>query len=158
MYLQEFIVSSIAAIGFALIFQVPKKPLLISALNAGFGWVIYKMTISYTGSVYIGTFLSAFVISFISEFCARYFKFPALVFIVPGVINLCPGEAIFNTMKYFIDNESALVLLTLSKALAIAGAISFGILLSSSFSRNMKNFRRRKVKRTNYLNYFRRKK
>lgn len=158
MYIVQFIVSFMAAVGFGLIFQVPDRPLFISALNAGVGWIIYKIVLSYTASVYLASFLSAFFISFISEFCARWFKYPALIFIVPGVINLCPGEAIFNTMKFFINNETTLVLLTLFKAIAIAGAISFGILLSSSFSRNMKNFKRRKVKRTDYLNYFRRKK
>lgn len=157
-YISQFIISFICAIGFGLVFQTPKKPMIISGLNAGIGWLIYKSVTIKTGSAYMGTFLSAFVIAFISEYCAKIFRYPAVIFIVPGIINLCPGEAIFNTMKYFINNESTLVLLTLFKAMALAGAIAFGILLSTSFSTNMKNFRRRSTKRTNYTNYFRRKK
>lgn len=150
-YLYQFIVSSLSAIGFALVFQVPKKAILISAINAGIGWLIYKITIEYIGSAYIGTFLSAFVISLISEFCAKIFKHPALIFIVPGVINLCPGEAIYDTMKFFINNQSQDVIISLFKTMALAGAIAFGIILSSAFSSNLKNFRIRKTKRTNYL-------
>lgn len=156
-YISQFIISFISAIGFCLIFQTPKKPIVVSGLNAGIGWVIYKLVIIKTGSAYLGTFLSAFVIAFISEYCAKIFRYPAVIFIVPGIINLCPGEAIFNTMSYFITNQNTLVLFTLFKAMALAGAIAFGILLSTSFSANMKNFRRRGTKRTNYTNYFRRK-
>ncbi|MDO5047857.1 MAG: threonine/serine exporter family protein [Anaerococcus sp.] len=151
MYLYQFIVSSISALGFALVFQVPKKALVISSLNAGVGWLIYRLIINKTKSVYMATFLSAFVIALISEFCAKIFKHPALIFIVPGVINLCPGQAIYDTMKFFINNQSQAVLLSLFKTMAIAGAIAFGILLSSSFSSNLKHFRIRKTKRTNYL-------
>lgn len=144
MYSYQFIISFICAIGFALVFQTPRKPLLISCLNAGIGWVIYKYITNKTGSAYMATFVSAFVIALISEYCAKIFKYPAIIIIVPGVINLCPGEAIFNTMKYFIDNENNMVLLSLFKAMALAGSIAFGILLSTSFSTNIKNFRRRK--------------
>lgn len=157
-YLYQFVVSFICAIGFCLVFQTPLKPMIIAGLNAGVGWIIYKSVTIKTGSAYMGTFLSAFVIAFISEYCAKIFKYPAVIFIVPGIINLCPGEAIFTTMKYFINNETTLVLLSLFKAMALAGAIAFGVVLSTSFSANMKNFRRRKTKRTNYITYFRRKK
>ncbi|MDD7044099.1 MAG: threonine/serine exporter family protein [Peptoniphilaceae bacterium] len=154
----QFIVSMLSAVGFALVFQVPKKALLVSSLNAGIGWLIYKLVIYYTGSSYMGTFFSAFVIAMISELCAKVFRHPSLIFIVPGVINLCPGEAIYDTMKNFVNNQSEDVILLLFKTVALAGAISFGIILSSAFSSNMKNFKLRKTKRTNYLNIYKRRK
>ncbi|WP_243344480.1 threonine/serine exporter family protein [Anaerococcus sp. AGMB09787] len=154
----QFIVSMLSAVGFALVFQVPKKALLVSSLNAGVGWIIYKIVIYYTGSNYMGTFFSAFVISLISEICAKLFRHPSLIFIVPGVINLCPGEAIYDTMKNFVNNQFQNVILLLFKTVALAGAIAFGIILSSVFSSNMKNFKLRKTKRTNYLKIYKRRK
>ena len=150
MYVQQFLLAFLAAFGFALVFQSPTKTLLIAALNAGIGWVVYKFFSQITGSIYIGTFASAFFISIISDFCAKIFKFPAIIFIVPGVINLCPGEAVYNAMKFFIENQTDMVLASFYKAMAIAGAIAFGILLSSSFSTSLRSFRSRKVKRTDF--------
>lgn len=156
-YLREFIISTIAAIGFGLIFDLPKKAIYISSLAAGFGWVIYKLTLEYTGSVYLGSLISALVMSATAEILARVFHYPASVFILPGIINLCPGEAIYKSMTNFIVNENYMALSYFYKALGIAAAIAFGVLLSSSFSSSLKNFKWRSQRRTDFTK-FRRKK
>ena len=105
-YLIEFVVSILSSIGFGLVFSMPKRALLVSGINGGIGWIIYKLVLNTTSSIYVASFLSALVIASISEIQARKFKFPASIFIIPGVINLCPGEAIYNTMRFFINNQS----------------------------------------------------
>lgn len=150
-YIKEFFVAALAAVGFSYVFSSPKKTILVSAINAGLGWLIYRLVSMLTGSIYIGTLVSAFFIALTSEVLARIFHYPVSVFIFPGIINLCPGEAIFNTMKFFIENETSMAIITLYKALALAAAISFGVLLSSSFSVSLRNFRKRSQKRTDFL-------
>lgn len=150
-YFLEFIVSILSSIGFGLVFSVPKKALLMAGVNGGFGWLIFKLVLNNTSSIYLATFLSSLVIASISEIQARIFRFPASIFIFPGVINLCPGEAIYNTMRFFITNQNQNAISSFYKAVAIAGAIAFGVLLASSLSTSMKNFRIRGTKRTNYL-------
>lgn len=103
-YLIEFVVSILSSIGFGLVFSMPKRALLVSGINGGIGWIIYKLVLNTTSSIYVASFLSALVISSISEIQARKFKFPASIFIIPGVINLCPGEAIYNTMDFCLSN------------------------------------------------------
>lgn len=151
-YLIEFIVSILSSIGFGLVFSIPKKSLLISGINGGIGWIIYKLTLNYTGGLYFANFLSAFFIASFSEILARKFRYPASIFIFPGVINLCPGESIYNTMSYFITNQSDIAITSFYKSIAIAGSLAFGILLASSlFSTSLKIYRNRKTKRTDYL-------
>lgn len=161
-YLLEFIISTISAIGFALVFSIPKKALLISGINGGIGWIIYKLALNSTGGIYFANFISAFFIASISEVLARRLRYPASIFIFPGVINLCPGETIYNTMGFFINNQSNLAITNFYKAIVIAGSLAFGILLATSlFSTSMKLYRERVTKRTNYLkgiNNLRRKK
>lgn len=158
-YLREFIISTIAAIGFGLIFDLPKKAIYISSLAAGFGWVIYKAILEFTDSVYIGSLISALVMAATAEILARIYHYPASVFILPGIINLCPGEAIYKTMNYFIANDNFNALANFYKALGIAAAIAFGVLLSSSFSSSLKNFKGRSQRRTDFTAvFFRRKK
>ena len=150
-YVIEFVVSILSSIGFGLVFSVPKRALLVSGINGGFGWIIFKLILNNTNNIYLATFLSALLISSVSEVQARKFRFPAAIFIIPGVINLCPGETIYNTMSFFINNQSQEAIASFYKAIAIAGSIAFGVLLASSFSTSMKTYRTRITKRTNYL-------
>lgn len=156
-YLREFIISAIAAIGFAYVFDLPRKAIYISGLAAGFGWVIYKLIVESTGSVYIASMVSAFIMAVTAEFMARIYHYPASVFIMPGIINLCPGEAIYNTMKYFIENETDMAITSAYKALGIAAALAFGVLLSSSFSSSLNTFKARNQRRTDFTNIRRKK-
>lgn len=150
-YLKEFLVAALSAVGFSYVFSSPKKTIPVSAINAGLGWIIYRLISEYSGSIYIGTLVSAFFIALISEALARIFHYPVSIFVFPGVINLCPGEAIFNTMKFFIENNTSMAITTLYKALAVAAAISFGVMLSSSFSVSLRSFRKRSMRRTDFL-------
>lgn len=156
-YIKEFIISTIAAIGFGLIFDLPKKALYISSLAAGFGWVIYKVVLAHTNSVYLGSLISALVMTITAEILARIYHHPASVFILPGIINLCPGEAIYKSMTNFIANNTYIAIGYLYKALGIAAAIAFGVLLASSFSSSLKTFKERNHRRTDFTK-FRRKK
>ncbi|MFO3716545.1 MULTISPECIES: threonine/serine exporter family protein [Anaerococcus] len=150
-YLIQFIAAIMSTVGFALVFAVPLKTLLVSAVNGGFGWIVFKYVIDTTGSKYIAVFLSALSITFVSEMLARRLRYPASVFIIPGIINLVPGEGIYNTMGFFVNNQSELAIESFYSTIVVAGSISFGILLASSFSTSLKTFRTRTVNRTNYL-------
>ncbi|BFL72711.1 MULTISPECIES: threonine/serine exporter family protein [Anaerococcus] len=150
-YLLEFVVSVLSSIGFGLVFSIPKKTLLVSGINGGICWIIYKFILNNLGNIYLANFISSMIIAILSEILARKLRFPASVFIFPGIINLCPGEAIYNTMKFFINNETVNAITSFYKAVAIAGSIAFGVLLASSFSKSLKSYRTRSTKRTNYL-------
>lgn len=149
-YILEFFVSTIAAIGFGLVFSIPLKILLVSGLNGGLGWLIYKIILNKFDSIYVATFVSALVIAVLSEILAKKLRYPASIFNFPGIINLCPGEAIYNTMYYFINGQREIAIASFYKALVIAGAIAFGVLLASSFSQSLKTHNLRPTKRTNY--------
>ncbi len=150
-YLIQFIAAIMSTVGFALVFSVPLKTLLVSAVNGGMGWIVFKYVMDTTGSKYIAVFLSALSITFVSEMLAKKLRYPASVFIIPGIINLVPGEGIYKTMNYFVNNQSDLAIASFYSTIVVAGSISFGVLLASSFSTSLKSFRTRSVNRTNYL-------
>lgn len=150
-YIIEFIVSILSSIGFGLVFSIPTKTLLVTGINGGLGWIIYKIAFELTGGIYLSTFLSAFFIAGFSEVLAKKMKYPASIFIFPGIINLSPGVYIYRTMSYIIGNQNELGMENLYKCLAIAGSIAFGVLLASSFSTSLKTFRHRGTRRTNLI-------
>ena len=150
-YIIEFIVSMLSSIGFGLVFAIPTKALLVSGINGGLGWIIYKIAFQITGGIYLATFISAFFIAGFSEILAKKLRYPASIFIFPGIINLSPGVYIYRTMSFLISNQNELGMENLYKCFAIAGSIAFGVLLASSFSTSLKTFRNRSSKRTNLI-------
>lgn len=150
-YAIEFIISTLSSIGFGLVFSIPKNALLVAGLNGGIGWILYRLTLNFSGSIYFATFLSSLLIASIAEIQARRLRYPASIFNIPGIINLCPGESIYNTMSNFINDNSDIAIGYFYRAVVIAGSIAFGVLLASSFSKSLKSYRIRQTKRTNYL-------
>ena len=105
-YLLEFVVSVLSSIGFGLVFSIPKKTLVVSGINGGICWIIYKLILNNFGNIYLANFISSMIIAILSELLARKLRFPASVFIFPGIINLCPGEAIYNLSLIHISEPT----------------------------------------------------
>ena len=134
-YILGFIFSYLSAVGFAMLFSCPKRSIGLSSLAGALGFLIYMLVRVFLGSYFTGI---------VGEIFARKCKMPAILFIVPGMINLVPGKGIYNTLFYFVDGQKSLALVTLFDTMAIALAISFGILLASVLSKSLMTFKFRK--------------
>ena len=69
---------------------------------------------------------------------AKYFKKPATVFIIPGIITLVPGAGMYYTMLALIKKDFHEAANTGTETIFIAAAIAIGIILSSTMSRSIK--------------------
>lgn len=110
----------------------------------------YSLALRNSVGVYSSTALGAFVTGVLGEVFARKFRMPASVFIIPGIISLCPGSGIYYTLQYFVNGQNDMGILKLLETAAIAGAISFGILLASASSRSLLSYKTRKAERLKY--------
>jgi len=145
-YLYNFIVGLACAIGFAVLFNVPRNSIVKTGIAGGIGWVIYILFNTITDSTVLSTFVASATIALIGEIFAIKFKNPATVYIVPAIVPLVPGHGLYYTMLSIIEKdyeaaakyggESILI------SVAIAGALT--IILS------INNFR--KVKKSQRLN------
>ena len=96
--LEQFVLALLATAGFSVIFRVPVKHIPACVLIGAFGWVTYEISMTYCSSPVLGCFLGACTVGLLSNFAAKWLKDAATIFIIPGILCLVPGSAIFNTI------------------------------------------------------------
>jgi uncharacterized membrane protein YjjB (DUF3815 family) len=134
--------SAIAAVGFAILFNVPRYTLPACALAGALGHGLRAALIAIFGMpIEAATILAATAVGFLGEFFARRYRIPRLIFVVPGVIPMVPGVFAYRTVLGIFEitgltdltrEAGAEVLLgtavyAIRTALILAG-LSFGII------------------------------
>ncbi len=135
--------AGIAAFGFAVLFNVPKRTLLACTLSGAIGYGIRVALVEgHLLSLEAATLVAATAVSFLGMFFGRYWHAPALVFVIPGVIVMVPGALAFRTMIDILMlttvtaapvNDVALTAAVVSsiKTLLIVGALAAGVAVPS---------------------------
>lgn len=125
----NFALAMAAAAGFAIIFNAPKKELIHCGVTGAMGWVIYFLSMTFTESATVSTFLGALSLAACSRLFSYTRKAPSTLFLIPGIIPLVPGTNMYNTMKAVLENNLYTSYMEAIKALKLAGAIALGIIL-----------------------------
>ena len=145
-FFRQFILATIAVIGFAGYFNVKGKKVLVGAcISGGFSFAIFSH-FSQLDQVVFGTFVAALLIGLIGEFLSVRLKAPSTVFITPGIIPLVPGAGMYYTMLDFVNEDFQSMISTGANTIFIAGSIAMGILVASIFSRSLQRMRRHNFK------------
>ena len=132
--LLQILCAGIGTFGFSLLFGVRSAHLPIAPLSGVISWSVYLLsTIKF--DVFISSMIAAFVICVWSELMARVRKAPATVFLVPGIIPLLPGGALYFTMTGVVNSDMALFVRKGTETLYIAVGIAGGILFASELVR-----------------------
>ncbi|NJN54818.1 MAG: threonine/serine exporter [Anaerolineae bacterium] len=95
---QDMFWSAVAAVGFAVLFNVPRHLLLGCALAGGVGHVVRTVGISLGLPLEGATLVAATAVGFLSEWLAKRYQSPRIVFSVPGVIPMVPGVLAYQAM------------------------------------------------------------
>jgi uncharacterized membrane protein YjjB (DUF3815 family) len=99
LFLQNTMWAGIAALGFAILFNVPKRTLFACALSGAFAYAV-RTGLTNFGLVGIeaATLMGSAVVGFLGVPFGRRWHAPAIIFVIPGVIPLVPGALAFRTM------------------------------------------------------------
>ncbi|MDW7658549.1 MAG: threonine/serine exporter family protein [Bacillota bacterium] len=124
----------IACLGFSLVFNLRGWNMLFAAAGGALGWFVYMLAAGLQNDLF-QFFLAALALSAYAEGCARIQKAPITVFQIIAILPLVPGGGIYHTMEYAINGNTAAFLATGLHTLAIAGALSIGVLLVSTVVR-----------------------
>ena len=124
----QFIVSMIATISFAILFNAPKKEVLFCGLTGAFGWMIYYLITAQDISNILASMIAAFGLTLLSRILAVARQNPVTVYLLTGIFPLVPGAGIYYTAYYLFTGENALSGAKCLETLYIAGAIVFGII------------------------------
>ncbi|MBQ4629385.1 MAG: threonine/serine exporter family protein [Clostridia bacterium] len=96
------------AAGFALVFNIRIKHLLLASVGGLLSWVIYLLVQTSVENYFISCFVSSAFCAIYAEVMARIYKTPATVFFIPAVVALIPGGSLYYTMSYLIQGNSEL--------------------------------------------------
>ena len=125
------IFSYLAAVGFAVFLNSPKKTLYVAGSIGMISWVIYVLLMRINIDMMTSNFIAASIAALLSEILARKMKKPTILFIVPGIITLIPGLGLYNTMSYVVEEDFQLAF----TVLLASGAIALGVIVISSLFR-----------------------
>ena len=137
----EVIGSFLASIGFAILFNIKGKHVIIAGLAGAIGACVYKMALLYDCSEMMAIFIASLCFSFYSEIFARICKTPVTTYIVCALIPLVPGGGMYQTMLQALQGNIDQALTTGLNTLSIAGVLVSGILIVSTLMRTV--YRRR---------------
>ena len=99
--------SAVAALGFALLFNVPVRTLPACALGGAAGHTLRAALVQAGVSVEAGTLAGATLVGFFGVFFARRWYAPTTVFTVSSAIPLVPGVFAFQAMLGVLRVASA---------------------------------------------------
>jgi uncharacterized membrane protein YjjB (DUF3815 family) len=140
--LQNMLWAGVAAFGFAVLFNVPIRTLLVCVLSGAIAYAV-RTTLVESGllTTEAATLIAASAVSFLGVIFGRLWRAPALVFVVPGVIPMVPGALAFRTMIDILmlttdtikDNDVLLTAVAVNsiKTLLIVGALAGGVAVPS---------------------------
>ena len=127
-----FISSFLASVGFAILFNIRKRKILIAGLVGGIGGLTYSILLIVGKSTFLALFVASIVISLSSEICARRFKTPSTTFLVCALIPLVPGGGMYYTMLEIVQDNLNGALVRGIDTVAQACSIAVGCILVSS--------------------------
>jgi len=129
----QIFLAFVGTIGFSVIFNVPRKELLLCGVVGAVGWGVYYMLFAISHDYVVAAiFLSAVTITCISRVLSFARKMPATVYMIPGIIPLVPGAGIYYTMFYATMGDNTQALTQGIEALRNAGVIAVGLLITLS--------------------------
>ncbi len=133
--------AAIGAAAFAFSSYAPLRSLLPVALVAAFGTVVYLAVLSVGLGAGWGASCAAIVVGAVSYAVAGRILVPPLVVVVPAVVPLLPGLAIYRGLALLTEGESGM--LELATAGATAVALASGVILGQYAAQPLKREARR---------------
>ena len=98
MILEKGIWFGFAALGFAILFNVPQRTLKIIWLMGAAGGITKLMLMQFNIGIVIATFAGASLVGVLSVYAAHNKHAPPLVFSIPSVIPMIPGAFAYRMM------------------------------------------------------------
>lgn len=140
-YLLKAIFSAIPAIGFGMVFNVPRNTLIFCGFGGAIAYTSRTLLMDMGVTLELATFLASTIIGIIALYWSRKYIIPRPVYTIASIIPLIPGtyafEAVINLMAMnahgvttdlvtvFIDNSL--------KTLIVLGGIGFGLAIPSLY-------------------------
>jgi len=139
------VASAIGSLGFALLFGLKKKHLFFATLGGIISWASYLVLMYLIKGEHI--FVCCFITTIIgAAYCgiiSHRVKAPMTLFLIPMVVPLIPGSALYYTFLNFYYKNWSMAFAYGGKTLSFAFAIAAGMGVSWELKRIKRNSKKR---------------
>lgn len=140
-YLLNAIFAAIPAIGFGMVFNVPRYTLIYCAIGGAITFSTRYILMDFDIPIELATFLASTTIGIIALYWSRKYKVPRPIYTIASIIPLIPGTYAFTAMINLIDMNAhgvtpELIVMFVDnalKAIIILAGIGFGLALPSLY-------------------------
>jgi uncharacterized membrane protein YjjB (DUF3815 family) len=141
MIIEQLLMSFIASAAFAILFNFPKGTLLQCGFVGMLGWLLYISFLNVPVDPILATMIASFVVAVTSQFFAKIYKTPIIVFSVSGIIPLVPGGLAYDAMRNVVENQYDPAVQLAAKAFMLSGAIAMGLVFSEVINHLIRKLR-----------------
>ncbi len=123
----QILMGTLGTLGFNISFNIRGKKLIFATLGGMISWAVFLAMEPLLAGEGIRYFISAAAVTVYAELLARLMRTPTTTFLVPSIIPLIPGSALYYTMNYALNRQwgdfGAQAFYTLQLALSLAVGI-----------------------------------
>jgi len=138
-YVLNAIFAAIPAVGFAMVFNVPRNALVYCAIGGAVGYTTRFVLMDLNIPIELATFLASTLVGVIALYGSRKYIVPRPVYTIASIIPLLPGTYAFTAIINLLQMNAQGVspeLITLFidnglKAVIILSGIGFGLAIPS---------------------------
>lgn len=131
----QILMGGLGTLGFNILFHIRGRKLLLATLGGVISWSVFLAFAPVFPSEAIRYFLASAVITVYAEVLARLEKTPTTTFLVPSVVPLIPGSALYYTMNYALNQQWPAFGKQAFYTLELAVALALGIIAVTTASR-----------------------
>ena len=133
--LVQILTGCLGTLGFNILFNIRGKKLLFATLGGLISWAVFLALGPVFPSEALRYFLSAATITVYGEVLARLEKTPTTTFLVPSIIPLIPGSALYYTMNYALNKQWSQFAQQAFYTLQLALSLAVGIIAVTTIIR-----------------------
>lgn len=127
----QLIGAILGVIGGSIYLHVPTRFFIYEGILGGLGWMVY-LFVEHNYNMQLAVFITGLFIAIVSNVLSRIAKTPASLFLIPGLLTLVPGVALYRSVFYFLQ-DSPLSQDALRETFTISGLIALSIFVVDAF-------------------------
>lgn len=135
MDLTQIFMGFLGSLGFGILFHIRGRRLVIASLGGLISWTVFLLLEPLLPGESIRYFLASATVTVYAEVFARIIKTPTTTFLVPSLIPLIPGGALYYTMNYALNEQWTSFGAKALYTLELAAALALGIIAVTTLTR-----------------------
>ncbi len=131
----QILMGTLGTLGFNILFHIRGRKLWLSTLGGLISWAVFLALEPLHAGEAIRYLVSAATITVYAEVLARVEKTPTTTFLVPSIVPLIPGGALYYTMNYALNKQWSAFAQQAFYTLQLAFSLAAGIIAVTTLMR-----------------------